>query len=391
MVIAVSFPTGVISVAKALLLLGGVLVLAWEALSRPSPRVWPSRIWTAWAIGLALAWLAASALWGTAVGGEALHAWSKHAKLAMLVLLIAMVRSRGHALIVLRCFLGMQAFILLASWLQVFHVPMPFPTQSTPGRDYLVFAGHLDQPIMMAASAAVFWHLRVALGFVGRRAQGIALAIIGLVALNLFVVQFGRTGHLVALALVAAAVFWAIPHRYKLVAFLSPVVVAGAIVASSPQVEQRMVVVWQEVSQYQNAGDIASSSGERLNYWRRSLQAIEQSPWAGYGVGSWNVQYNRMEGGKGRFHTYQIRNPHQEFLLWTVEAGLLGLALLCAVLAAVWVDSRNMSAPAQYATRSVLLACVVACLFNSALFDTQIGDFLCAALGITLAWGLAHD
>ncbi len=31
-----------------------------------------------------------------------------------------------------------------------------------------------------------------------------------------------------------------------------------------------------------------SSSGERLNFWHRSVQAIAERPWSGFGVGSFN-------------------------------------------------------------------------------------------------------
>jgi O-antigen ligase len=35
----------------------------------------------------------------------------------------------------------------------------------------------------------------------------------------------------------------------------------------------------------------------------------------------------------------------------------------------------------------VLLALVIACLFNSSLYDAYIGDFFCLALGLLLAYG----
>ena len=99
------------------------------------------------------------------------------------------------------------------------------------------------------------------------------------------------------------------------------------------------------------------------------------------------MQYNRMEGGKGRFHTHQIRNPHQEFLLWMVEMGAIGLALLVGVFAAAARDARQMPVPARRAVASMLIAMAVSCIFNSALYDAQIGDYLCVALGLALAIG----
>jgi len=388
MAIAVSFPTGVISTAKAILLVGGLAALGWYMMG--ARQFYANRVQhaTSLAVLLALAVLGASVLWTTATLADAGHAWTKHAKLALIPLIIALVRTRPEARRALQCFLGMQGIVLVLSWLSWFHVPLPFPTQATPGRDFLVFAGHLDQPIMLAIATAVYWHMRAELnwGMLGKSPAAIALVAASL--LNVLCIEFGRTGQVVAIALLCQAVFWQIPRRFKGIALLSPVIVAGVILGASPQVQHRMGLVLQETSSYEASGNIESSSGERLNYWHRSLQAIAQAPVLGYGVGSWNMEYNRMEGGKGRLHTYQIRNPHEEFLLWTVEAGMLGLLLICGVFAAGFSDTRRMAGSAQRATVSVLMAMVVSCGINSSLFDAQIGDYLCVALAMCLALGL---
>ena len=380
---------GIISTGKLLLFVGGALLLVADMAGPRAFHAHRAPHSTSAAILLALAGLGLSIFWSTAPMDEASHAWLKHAKLAMIPLLIALLRTRAEALAALACFLAVQGFVLAVSWLQVFQVPIPFPTQSTPGRDALVFAGHLDQPIMTSLAAAVFWHLREDLGLHGRRGLYIASAVVAAAMASVLLVQFGRTGHLVAIAMVCAAVFWSIPRRFKLAAALSPLVVAGAIAAGSSQVQHRMAVVWQESTSYAESGDIESSSGERLNYWRRSLQAFAERPVLGFGVGSWNMEYNRLEGGKGRLHTWQIRNPHEEFLLWMVEAGLLGLLLVVGVFGSAIRDSLRMaSEPAQRAALSVVLAMLVSCAINASLYDAQIGDYLCVALALALAYGL---
>ena len=389
--LAVSFPTGVISLGKALALVGtlGLLLMqAWRGRTSGAEVKSSAMDWTSVAVLIALAAMALSVSWTTAPLDEAVHAWVKHAKLALVPALLLLLRTRREAVVAVGVFLAGQFGVLVISCLQGFlHVVMPFRTQATPGRDFLVFAGHLDQPIMTSIATALFWHLRAHFMADARKAQTVALAVVVLAAINVLVVQFGRTGHLVAISLTAAAVFWAIPRRFKLLAVLSPIVVAGAVAAGSSQVQQRMALVWQETGSYTQSGNIESSSGERLNYWRRSLQAIAERPVAGFGVGSWNMQYNRMEGGKGRFHTYQIRNPHQEFLLWMVEMGAIGLALLVGVFAAAARDARQMRTPGRRAVASVLIAMAVSCIFNSALYDAQIGDYLCVALGLAMAIG----
>ena len=243
---------------------------------------------------------------------------------------------------------------------------------------------------MLTTALAVGWHLRSRYPLGGFRGGTTTTALLLLTVANVLFAQTGLTGFLAMVVVVGLAGFWALPKRYKWVTVAGPFLVAAAISVVSPKVQDRIRLVWIESVNYQHSGDIESSSGERLNYWNRSLQAVAERPILGYGVGSWNMQYNRLEGGKGRLHTYQILNPHQEYLLWMVEAGVLGLVLLLYLFACVTRDTHQMGQSERHAATSVLAVIVLSCLFNSTLFDAQIGDFLCVALGLCLALGLRN-
>ena len=112
-------------------------------------------------------------------------------------------------------------------------------------------------------------------------------------------------------------------------------------------------------------------------------------------MGSWSHTFNAQQAHhvatsppnkpvKPRIE--HLGNPHQEYLLWTVELGVIGTALLCAALYALYRDSRLLETPARRAFQSILAALALACLFNSVLYDALIGDFFCVALGLLLAW-----
>jgi O-antigen ligase len=116
---------------------------------------------------------------------------------------------------------------------------------------------------------------------------------------------------------------------------------------------------------------------------------MAHQPFVGYGVGSFVPAVKAMEKGNSTaiFGNTLSSNPHQEFLLWGVELGVGGVLLLVGML---WFCTRwaqSFSPPANRAVTSIILTITVACLFNSALYDDLIGDFLCFALGISLAYG----
>jgi O-antigen ligase len=155
------------------------------------------------------------------------------------------------------------------------------------------------------------------------------------------------------------------------------------------RVSNRLSAVVHESQDYSQNGDTTSSSGWRLNAWRRSLQAIAARPWTGYGVGSWAPAVKRLDGEKAvaNFGAGNSSNPHQEYLLWGVELGVLGSLLLIALLLAMVLDARNYPIGIRRATHSAIAVMAIACLFNSSLYDALIGDYLCTTIGLLMAWG----
>lgn len=384
MMVAVGLPMAIISLTKALVLAVSLGACLWLLRDRTALEPLKGTA-TPVSIAIALAAMALSIAWSEVPASQALGAWIKHAKLLLIPLLLLLIRSEREAYIALLAFAGAQAALLLGSWLLWAGISIPWATSNQAAVDYAVFSSRLDQPIMSSVTAAICWHLRqFAPGRWGRR---LAVALVVLALGNVLLVMNGRTGHLVAIALISLAVVWELPRRARALACAVPLLVLLAVWAGSATVRERMQAAVQELDSYTKIGSTDSSTGERLNYWHRSVESIMQHPVAGTGVGSWNAEYQRLDQGRGPVNAQNVRNPHQEFLLWGVEAGVIGLALLCNILLAVWRDTRPMATPVARATQSVLVALVIACLFNSSLFDATIGDFFCVALALVLALG----
>lgn len=385
---SVSLPISIISICKLLLLLGSLWVLLPPAFAKaPSPAAGASitALRTPIATLVALATMAISLTWTEADLYTALNAWQKHAKLLTVPLLLLLIRSPREANMAMLAFLAGQAFLLLSSWMLVAGLPVPWATARGEMQGYYaVFSSRLDQPIMSSLSGALAWYLGMTTQRHGLRVALLVLSVLSFVHV-LFVMQ-GRTGHVIALCMMSLIFIRHCASRHKLWLLLLPVLLVG-VVLGSPPLKHRMDEAVKEVVAYSQGVQTPSSSGERLNYSYRSLQAIDERPWLGHGVGAWNLQYNRFENGQGLAHTHKVMNPHQEFLLWTVEAGVLGLLALLGWLATIYRDARPMTPLGRRCVEAALLATVVACLFNSALYDAVIGDFLCVALALTMALG----
>lgn len=173
---SVGLAMAIISLAKALLLVGGtaVLIAAW---CRKDPAGTPLRpFWTPLAVLLALAGMALTLFWTAAPMDEALVALGKHGKLLVIPLLVCLIHTRREAVLALACFAGAQLFTVLSSWMLILHLPVPWASAGSALVDHAVFTSHLDQPIMMSVFAALCWQLR---GLVpGRRSLYLVAAVI---------------------------------------------------------------------------------------------------------------------------------------------------------------------------------------------------------------------
>lgn len=383
--LSVSLPMAWISLSKILLFVFGLGYLIVNQCKKTNGTPWQT-IWTTRIILATVIAFATSLVWTEIDMDFALHTLVKHAKLMTILLLISLIRTEHEARIGMVAFAVGQVFVLLMSWLMAVGITMPWTAQSTA--QYVVFAeSYIDQSIMFAVTAAMLWHLRSEKLWPRGLASTVAIAAL----LNVFLLLPGRTGYMIALAMLTLVVMWTLNKHMRMLALaITPLIVVFGLYFSSGQVKNRIIQVISETRNYSQQVETKSSSGWRLNAWHRSVQAIWENPWTGHGVGSWTPAVKRMEGAAATqvFGTSNSSNPHQEYLLWGVELGIGGTLLLVAFLASAAWDAKSFPMGVRRATLSILIAIAIACLFNSALFDDLMGDFLCVSLGLVLALGL---
>lgn len=388
--VSVGLSMAIISAAKLLLVLYALCVLS-SALFRNSnasiePQAVPSRL-TPIAVLTILAAFALSLLWTTAPDTDAWGSLAKYGKLIVIVLLMVLIRNRREALCALGWFVLGQLFLVASSWALFLHLPVPWATSIMAVKEHAVFSSYLDQGIMGAVLAAVCWHLR---GLApGRFGKQIAIAIALLATANVLFVLSGRSGHVVAIAMLSLAIMWQLPKRFRAAVLLLPFALALVLFFSSSKVRDRLMTVKTEVQTYSTEQKFVGSSGIRLELWLKAIGIVSSHPLAGLGIGSWSTEYNRLEHEKNPAHAPidGNGNPHQEYLQWGVQLGLPGIVLLFGFFAAVFYDTLAMPPAVARATQSALAALMAACLFNSALYDALIGDFFCITFGLLLALG----
>jgi O-antigen ligase len=385
---SVGLSMAIISIAKFLLLICGMATLLF-AKRAPEASKPLARMCTPVAVLVTIFAFSLSLLWTVAPQADALGSVAKYGKLIVIVLMALLIRDRREAMYALGAFVLAQLFLMASSWMLFAHLPVPWATSNMALTEYAVFSSYLDQGIISAVFAATCWHLRgLAPGKFGRHlAVLVALASL----CNVFFVLSGRSGHVVAIALLSIAIMWELPKRYRAAVVLLPFLLALVLFFSSTKVRERLTQVKTEVQSYSNQLQPTTSSGARLGFWYAAIQIISQHPLAGSGVGSWSTEYNQLQRERNPSHQDidGNGNPHQEYLLWGVQLGIPGILMIGALMLSVLRDTMGMEKPYARAAQSALLALALACLFNSSIYDALIGDFFCVLIGLLLALGLA--
>ena len=385
-----------VSIAKFSLFIFVLAAMSWRLTRRPiyfvsnSPLQIPQN--TGRAVAVCMLAFSLSLFWTTAQIGESLGSLGKYGKLLTLLLLPMLLRNRREVIQALTVFVALQALLAVSSWLLFFGLPVPWATSHRALREFSVFSTYLDQSIMSAVTAAVCWHLRTMAPT--RYGQKMAVAIAFICMSNVLFVLIGRSGHIVAVVVLSLAIMWELPRRYRFLLLILPAVLLTAAYSVSPKVQLRVTQLQTEVRAFSfekgESVDSGNSSGIRLHFWHRAVQSMEESPWLGSGVGSWSNEFNRLEKqlSPGSKMLGEKSNPHQEYLLWGVQLGGLGIVLFLGFLISLMRDMWQADAHARRAGLSTVAALAVSCLFNSTIFDALIGDFFCVVLGLLLALAL---
>lgn len=387
MATAVPISLAATSISKLLVLLFGLVVLA-IGIGRHQRLAHLSQMRTPAMILLMLAALALSLTYTTAPSMLAMSELGKYGKLLVIPLVLVLVCTRRQALIALTLYGVAQLLVVFTSYLLSSGMALPWVPKPDSVRLSIgtVYSSYLDQSIMTAGLAALCWNLRRE--FPGRMGRALAIAVAAVCAINVLFFLPGRSGQAALLAAIALAIFWALPMRLRPVALLAPLVLIGVAMAVSPAFRDRLTSVVSESRAYSHGDRSLTSSGIRLNFWQRSLEAIAESPVTGTGVGSWNFEYRRLEGAGLSPHSAAVRNPHQEYLMWGVQLGLGGIVLLVAFLLIMARDASRFRPDVRHATWSFVAILAVVCLFNSTLFDALIGDYFCVLIGLLMVLGL---
>ncbi len=303
-------------------------------------------------------------LWSDVSWAEAWRGFEPFAKLLIIPLLFFHFSRSHRGLHVMIGFLVSCTVLLIVSEIVSIWPAVPFSikTRGVPVKDYIAQSGEFT----LCAFAAAY------VAFDRCRARAILPAItFALLAAaflhNILYVATGRT----SLAVLPILLVLLSLRQFSLKGATALIVAATALIVvvwfSSPYLQSRVTQVPQEVEAYQRDKEV-TSAGERLQFWKNSLEIMAEAPVIGHGTGSIRSSFEKAVAGESGLWRRATTNPHNQILAIGIQLGLIGIALLVAMWLSHLLLFRGPGLVA-WVGLIVVVQNIVGSLFNSHLFD----------------------
>jgi O-antigen ligase len=279
-------------------------------------------------------------------------------------------------------FLASCTALLAASYL-VAVVPFTAVSRANPG---VPVKNYIDQS--QEFTLCLFALALPLLQFIQARRWGAAALcaalMLAFLANMLFVVS-ARTALVTMPVLLGLFAVLHLSRRAMLLVLLGAVALAAVAWSASPYLRARVANVAIEYQGYQY--NAVTSTGQRLEYWRKSIKFIAAAPLFGNGTGSTRELFERDAAGQTGLLAEVIGNPHNQTLNVAVQWGLIGTVLLYAMwLCHLLLFRRGGTDLVAWIGLLVVLQNMVTSLLNSHLFDFHEGWMY--VLGVGVAGGV---
>jgi O-antigen ligase len=205
----------------------------------------------------------------------------------------------------------------------------------------------------------------------------ITLALLALISM-VFLVQ-ARSG-LVALAVaVAVLLVMHIPRDRLVWVAGAAMLLSTLLIVASPLMRDRLVLAYSEVVNYKPFE--LTSLGARIDMWRFALGQSVEHPLTGTGAGT----YRELAAQHFGHCTWVCEHPHNQYLFFSMEYGLLGLAAFLWLVWRVFVTALKSVSPERTLLLVFVSILAVDSLFNVPLWFRGQSYFFFTTLALLVA------
>ena len=275
------------------------------------------------------------------------------------------------------------ALTLTLVWLDVwFDIPGTRTYGLGDAADKGVFYHHIAQGMALAFLAAYGLHRVLSPGPSRERMVWLLITVADVIAL-LFINE-SRAAQLSVIAALILVVITHTPARWRWLGVALAVMAIAALGLGSATMQDRFKTGWKEASSYQTDGQ-STSVGARLQAWDASVDWIKEAPVLGHGAGAYRAWAHQHFDGSPICNLGVCEQPHNQFILTTVESGAVGLLALLAFLFVPLITGKAPRSQATLLYPSLLGIFVATAVFDSSLSIRPQAFFFITTLGVLMA------
>lgn len=302
-------------------LLAGQYKARWHSV-KSNPITWP----TLMLYGLVIA----GTTYSTANGSEMLQHLNKYSKFLFVLMAITLLQKPAWRQRCWRAFGVAMLFTLGSVYANIwFDLPWSVTHNQGWGVDHTVFKDYISQGIMMSLFVLLCIHQCQQVSQLKQRLLWGALAILAIVSITHLAA--GRTAYLALLISLSIYGITRITSRKKWLFMGLAGILVALLVSSSATLSHRVQAVFTDTQAFLSGSKDGSvqhmmtSTGARLAMWQLSVENIQQRPFIGAGTGSYR-HIARQAFTDPALCGIVCVHPHNQFLFFGVEYGLLGIA-----------------------------------------------------------------
>lgn len=327
----------------------------------------------------------AGTLWSDAAWGARLYAVGPAVKLLILPVLLFHFERSERGFWVFTAFLISCTLLAMMSWIVAFDPGLSLKPAGEVSRGIFV-KNYIDQSQEFTLCAVALAYPIITLSRAKKIRPALLLCAIalGFVFTMAFVVV-SRTALVTMPIMLAVFGLMHLKGRTNLMILCAAVVVAAIAWAASPQLQRTVTSFTRDYQLYKEQGT-ATSIGERLEFWHKSLRFFADAPIVGHGTGSTHGLFEQAATGPTALASARvIGNPHNQTLNAAVQWGTIGVVVLYAMWLVHLLLFRGEGL-INWIGLLVVVQNIFTSLFNSHLFDFHEGWMY--VLGVGVAGGM---
>jgi len=341
----------------------------WKIISRNPVAVTALAFWVVIGLGM---------LYGEQSWGDALAVWAKYRKLFLIAILITLMQDSKWRR---WCEFGFIGTMLMMVAARYWHACVWWWADSSnlgfyaPENEW----GHITHNIL--TSFTIYWLIQEVKYCSNSRNYWILLAAIALSVGDILFLTPGRSGWVVFSAMSMLIFYQQFKWKGIIYSVLFILLTGTFAFQFSLAFNTRFLNVLENIEKY-NTGDTDTSQGQRIEFYRHSLEIISEHPVLGTGTGSFSKEYKKHI----KEWEHPSVNPHNDYFVIGTQLGLVGLSIFLYMLLQQWKISASLPDRRESAiAKGVILTLASGSLFNSLLFDFHEGHFYAYFIGVLYA------